>query len=199
MQNVENYVAEKRDKKHSNRCEDRSETLAAINLRPPERAEQTENQQRTANPKEQKIRPRKIARDRKPGKELIGKQPGDYDHKADPDRPVPFSFHRALVGANRRIQRYNPIAIAAKASPPRILPANSKPGPTSASGASLPEKTMTAEITTPIIPSPTINPDASSTPSCFVASGFAVRSARLSNNQPATAPTTIIRVLCVGR
>src|SRR4029077_20264203 len=199
MQDVEDDVAEKGDKKHSNRCEDRAENLSAINLRPAERAEQTGYQQRNPNSKEQKIRPGKIAGDWKAGEELIGEHRGDYDNETDPDRPVPFSFHRALAGASRRIQRYSPSAIAAKPSPPSILPARSKPGPTSASGASLPEKTIIAEITTPIMPSPTIIPDASSTPSCFVASGLAVRSARLSNNHPATAPTTIIRVLCVGR
>ena len=34
-------------------------------------------------------------------------------------------------------------------------------------------------MTTPMMPSPTIKPDASKTPSCLVASGFGVRSARL--------------------
>src|SRR5262245_35674962 len=199
MQDVEDYVAEKRDKKQGNRGEDRSKKFSAINLRPAERAEQTDYQQHSPNSKEQKVRPRKIARDWKSGEELIRKQPRAYDHDADPDRPIPFSFHRALAGGNRRIQRYRAIAIAAKARPPRITAAVWKPGPTSANGASLLENTMIAEITTPMMPSPTINPDASSTPSCFVASGFAVRSARLSNNHPATAPTTIIRVLCVGR
>src|SRR6266446_2891209 len=199
MQDVEDDVAEKRDKKHGHGCENRAENLSAVNLRPAERAEQTNYQQRNPNSKKQKIRPWKIPRRWKPREEPVGEQPSDCDNKADPDRPVPFSFHCALDGANRRIQRYRPIAIAAKPSPPRNLPAVSKPGPTSASGASLPEKTIIAEITTPIMPSPTINPDASSTPSCFVCSGRAVRSARLSNNHPATAPTTIIRVLCVGR
>src|SRR4029077_20466324 len=106
------------------------------------------------------------------------------DKEPDPNWPVPFSFHRALAGASPRIQRYSPIAIAAKPSPPRILPAVSKLGPTSANGASLPEKTIIAEITTPIIPSPTINPDASSTPSCFVDSGLEVRSAPLPTKHP---------------
>src|SRR5437773_8785460 len=199
MQDVEDDVTEKRDNKHSNRCKDRAENLSAINLRPAERAEQANYQQGSANSKKQKIRPWKIPRRWKPHEEPVGEQPGYYDNEADPDRPVPFSFHCALAGAKRRIQRYSPIAIAAKPSPPRTLPAVSKAGPTSASGASLPEKTIIAEITTPIMPSPTINPDASSTPSCFVDSGLAVRSARRSNNHPATAPTTIIRVLCVGR
>ena len=57
--------------------------------------------------------------------------------------------------------------------PPMILPAVSYPAPTSASGAATPEKTTIAEITTPMMLSPTIKPDASNTPSCFVASGFA--------------------------
>ena len=83
--------------------------------------------------------------------------------------------------------------------PPMMIAAVSKPGPTSASGADLPENTTIAEITTPITLSPTIKPDASNTPSCFVASGLALRSARWSKNQPAMAPTTIISVLWVGR
>mgnify|MGYP003693721443 CR=1 FL=1 len=45
-----------------------------------------------------------------------------------------------------------------------IIPAVSKPAPTSASGAPMPEKTTIAEMTTPIVLSPTINPDASNTP-----------------------------------
>src|SRR5437763_834647 len=80
-----------------------------------------------------------------------------------------------------------------------ILPAVSKLGPTSASGAATPENTTIAEITTPITLSPTIKPEASNTPSCFVASGLALRSARLSKNQPTMAPRTIIKVLAVGR
>src|SRR5882724_9289347 len=199
MQDVKNYIAEKCNTKHGNRGENRAKNLPAVNLWPAERAEQANYQQGSPNSKKQKIRPWKMPRRWKSHEEPVGEQPGYYDNEADPDRPVPFSFHCALAGAKWRIQRYSPIAIAAKPSPPRNLPAISKPGPTSASGASLPEKTIIAEITTPIMPSPTINPDASSTPSCFVDSGLAVRPARLSNNHPATAPTTIIRVLCVGR
>src|SRR5439155_1431358 len=56
-----------------------------------------------------------------------------------------------------------------------------------------------AERMTPMMLSPTINPDARSTPSCFVASGFGVRLACWSKNHPTIAPTTIINVLCVGR
>src|SRR5262245_49426131 len=199
MQDVEDYVAEKRKTKHSNCCENRAKNFSSVNLRPAECAEQTDYQQRKTNSKEQKICPREIARNRKPGEEFIREQPGNCRKKTDPNRPIPCSLHCTFAGAIRRIQRYSPIATAANARPPRITPAVWKPGPTSASGASLPEKTIIAEMTTPIIPSPTISPDASSTPSCFVASGFAVRSARLSNNHPATAPTTIIKVLCVGR
>src|SRR6516164_4392096 len=130
MQDVKNYVAEKRHKKHGNRCEDRSENPSAINLRPAKRTEQAEEQQRRANAKEQKIRPRKIARDRKPGEELIREQPGDCDNKADPDRPVPFSFHVDLAVAIRKIQRYSTNVIAVNARPPTIFPASSNPEPT---------------------------------------------------------------------
>src|SRR4029077_7054952 len=112
MQDVEDFVVEKCDNEHSNRCEDRAENLSAVNLRPAERAEQTGYQQRNPNSKEQKIRPGKIARDWKAGEELIGDHPGDYDNEPDPNWPVPFSFHRAFVGASPRIQRYSPIAIA---------------------------------------------------------------------------------------
>src|SRR5262245_37658473 len=199
MQDVEGDVAEKRNTKHGNRCENRAKNLSAVNLRPAERAKQANYQQSKTNSKERKICPWKITCNWKLGEEFIGEQSGGRESEADPDRPVPFSFHCARAGAIRRIQRYNPIAIAAKPSPPRILPVSSNSGPTSASGALLPENTIIAEITTPIIPSPTIKPDASRTPSCFAASGLAVRSARLSNNQPATAPTTTIKVLPVGK
>src|SRR4029434_2546381 len=121
--------------KHSNRGEDRAGNLSAVNLRPAERAEQADYQQRSPNSKKQKIRPWKIPRRWKPHEEPVREQPGDDGNKADPDRPVPSSFHFALAGAKWRIQRYSPIAIAAKPSPPRNLPAISKPGPTSASGA----------------------------------------------------------------
>ncbi len=67
------------------------------------------------------------------------------------------------------------------------------------SGKSLPENATSAATNTPTSPSPTIMPEASSTPSCRVASGLALRRARWSKNQPATAPTTTISVLCVGR
>ena len=86
-----------------------------------------------------------------------------------------------------------------KATPPMILPAASKPGPTNASGAATPENATIAEITTRITLSPTIKPEASSTPSCFVASGRGLRLACLSKNQPTTAPTTTISVLAVGK
>src|SRR5213592_3020032 len=58
-----------------------------------------------------------------------------------------------------------------------MIAAVPKPGPTSASGADTPENTTIAEITTPITLSPTIKPEASSTPSCFAASGRTLRSA----------------------
>jgi hypothetical protein len=80
-----------------------------------------------------------------------------------------------------------------------ILPAVSKPGLTNASGADTPENATIAEITTRITLSPTIKPDASSTPSCYVASGRGLRLARLSKNHPTTAPTTTISVLAVGK
>src|SRR5262245_9247151 len=104
MQDVEDYVAEKRDKKQGNRGEDRSKKFSAINLRPAERAEQTDYQQHSPNSKEQKVRPRKIARDWKSGEELIRKQPRAYDHDADPDRPIPFF----VSSRSRRWQPKNP-------------------------------------------------------------------------------------------
>jgi hypothetical protein len=104
-QGVEHFVAKKRDNNHRDRCEDRSDNLSAVSLRPAERAEQTDYQQRSPNSKEQKIGPGEIARDWKPGKELIRENPGDYDNESDPDRPVPFSFHVDLAVAIRKIQR----------------------------------------------------------------------------------------------
>ena len=97
MQDVEDDVAEKRDKKHGHGCEDRAENLSVINLRPAERAEQPNYQKRAPNSKKQKIRPRKIPRRWKPREEPVGEQPGDYDNEADPDRPVPLPVHVGLV------------------------------------------------------------------------------------------------------
>src|SRR5205814_1696527 len=87
-------------------------------------------------------------------------------------------------------------ATTTKATPPMILPAVSKPGLTNASGAATPENATIAEITTRITLSPTIKPDASSTPNCFVASGRGLRLACLSKNHPTTAPTTITSATC---
>ena len=105
MQDVKDYVAEKRKTKHSNRCENRAENFSSINLRPAERANRPTTNNASANSKEQKICPRKITRDWKSGEEPIGEQPGDCDNKADPDWPVPFSFHVDLAAAIRSVQR----------------------------------------------------------------------------------------------
>src|SRR5215471_2511379 len=100
MQHIEDYVAEKRNTKHRKRCEDRAENLSAIDLWSAKRAKQAKCQQRNSNSKEQKI-----ARAWKFGEELIREKPGDCDHEADPDWPVPFSFHVDLAADIRRVHR----------------------------------------------------------------------------------------------
>ena len=105
MQNVEDYVAEKRDKKQSNRGEDRAEDLSAINLWPAECTEQTDYQQRDSNSKEQEIRPWKIASDWKACEKLVTEQTADRANEADPKRPVPFPLHVDLADAIRKVQR----------------------------------------------------------------------------------------------
>jgi len=82
------------------------------------------------------------------------------------------------VPANSEINIAQDGTVSAKTPPPihtAALPA--KASPTSASGKSVPEKATKAAITTPTRPSPTIMPEASSTPSCLVDSGRAVRAA----------------------
>ncbi len=104
-QDVKNFVTEKREKKQSDRCEYRAEDFTTIKLRPAKRAKKAEEQQRTANSKEQKISPGKITRDWKSGEKFVGEQSGDGDDKADPDRPIPFPLHVDLAAAIRKIQR----------------------------------------------------------------------------------------------
>src|SRR5438874_13545814 len=82
--------SEEEERAHS---KDRTKDFATINLRPTESAKQTDQQQRGADGEKQKIRPRKITRDRKLRKELVTKQPADSDDEAEPDRPVPFPLH----------------------------------------------------------------------------------------------------------
>ena len=79
--------------------------LTAIKLRPDKSTKQADDQQRTANSKEQEISPCKIARDWKPGEEVVRKQSADGDDKTNPDRPIPFPLHVDLADAIRRIQR----------------------------------------------------------------------------------------------
>src|SRR5580704_2111874 len=152
---------------------------------------------------QQEIRPWEIARNWELGKECVAEKTSQREKESNPERPIPaflrLHAHRrnqdraALFAvAKRQIQRYNTATIATKARPPMIFAAVPKPTPTSASGAATPENTTIAEITTPMTLSPTIRPDASSTPSCFAASGLRLRLACLSKNQPTTAPTTII-------
>jgi hypothetical protein len=84
----------------------------------------------------------------------------------------------------RQTQRYMPNATAANARPPITMAASAKPGPTKPSGVDLPEIPTMKAIATPITLPPTLNPEASNTPSWRVVSGFVVRSALRSKYQP---------------
>jgi hypothetical protein len=63
-------------------------------LRPTKGAEQTHQQQSGADAEQQKIRPRKIARHRKLREKFVTKQAADSDNEPNPERPIPFPFHR---------------------------------------------------------------------------------------------------------
>src|SRR6185437_1468927 len=124
---------------------------------------------------------------------LLQAMNGVRDHCADVPCPM------------RAIQRYISTTLATNTMPPIQIAAPWKPSPTSASGAlrlakpSLSENATSAATITPSRLSPTIRPEASSTPSCLVGSGLGPRSARLSNQAPTSAPTTTISVVEVGR
>ena len=105
VQDVKDFVTKKCEKKHCDRSEDRAEDFTAIKLQTAKSAKEADNQQRTANSKEQKISPWKIAGDWKPGEEVVRKQSADGDNKTNPDRPISFSFHVDFAVAIRRIQR----------------------------------------------------------------------------------------------
>ena len=70
---IENFVTEKREKKQTDRGEYRAEDFTAIELRSAKRAKEAKNQQCSANPKEQKIRPWKIAREWITNEKPVGK------------------------------------------------------------------------------------------------------------------------------
>jgi len=112
IQDIEDYVTKKCETKQSNRCDNRPKNLSPINLRPAESTEETDYQQRKANSKQQKVCPGKIARDWKPGEEIIGEQPGDRDNEARPDRPIPFSFHVDLSAVRTNSSGSEPMPFA---------------------------------------------------------------------------------------
>ena len=110
-------------------------------------------------------------------------------------RRIPVQYAKRVVGRKMYggMSSHLPLKInTANVIPPRTIPAVSNfarigihfaktpSGPTSASGAGFSETALIREITTAIMPSPTIRPDARSTPSCFAAPGLGVRSARRS-------------------
>src|SRR5207248_11761236 len=105
FQHIKNFVGKEGEEEKSDRGEDRTENLAAINLRSSKCAEQTEEQQRSANAEEQKIRPWKIPRDRKLREKFVTEQTADRDNEADPEWPVPVPLHVDLAEAIPRIQR----------------------------------------------------------------------------------------------
>src|SRR5437016_14348914 len=79
--------------------------VASIKLRSPKRSEQTDQQQSCADPKEQKIRPRKIACARELREKFVAEQAAHSDNESDPERPIPSPLHVDLADAIRRIQR----------------------------------------------------------------------------------------------
>ena len=94
-EHIKSHVGEEREEQNADRDEDRPEHFAAIKLRPSKRPKQTDQQQSGADAKEQKSRPWKITRARELDEKLVTKQAADSDHEANPERPIPFSFHRS--------------------------------------------------------------------------------------------------------
>jgi HAE1 family hydrophobic/amphiphilic exporter-1 len=81
--------------------------------------------------------------------------------------PIAYMRYRA-----RRLDRRKSAVIAnANATAPMTLAAGANASPTSPSGEGFPDKTISPASSTPKMLSPTINPDATSTPSCFARSG----------------------------
>ena len=103
--NVKNFVSKKGEEKNADYGEDRTVNFAAINLRPPKGAEQTDQQQSGADAEQQKIRPRKIAREGELGEELVSEHAADSDNESDPERPIPFSLHVDLAEPTLKIHR----------------------------------------------------------------------------------------------
>ena len=101
---------------------------------------------------------RKSARDRGPASD--GRPPPVCRRRADP----------GIAQARRITRRQNNTATNANTASPRYEAVTPKSAPTRASGASLPEAPMMAAISTPTRLSPTIRPEAISTPRRLAAS-----------------------------
>ena len=71
--------------------------FAAIPVRFTERALQSNGEKNRAEGKEQKIRPRKIASDRKLNEEDVAEKSEDRENEPDPKRRIPTAFHRDLL------------------------------------------------------------------------------------------------------
>src|SRR5207244_12951623 len=90
---IKSLVSKESKEKEADGREARSENFTAIKLRSPKRSEQTDQQQSCADPKEQKIRPRKIACDRELREKFVAEQAARSDNESDPERPIPSPLH----------------------------------------------------------------------------------------------------------
>ena len=78
-------------------CKNRSEDFAAIPVRFTKCALQSNGEKNRADGKKQKIRPWKIASDRKLNEEDVAEKSEDRENETDPKRRIPTAFHRGLL------------------------------------------------------------------------------------------------------
>jgi hypothetical protein len=62
----------------------------------PESPEETAEEQNPTDGKQQKIRPRKIPRDRELDEKNVREETCQHEKKSNPERPVPISLHNHL-------------------------------------------------------------------------------------------------------
>src|SRR5262249_44379634 len=104
-QDIENLVSKEAEQQDRYPSENRTKDFAAIQLGSAECAKQTDHQQSRSNCERQKIRPRKIARDRKLREKFETDKSADGHDEAAPKRPFPFAFHVDLADPSCKIHR----------------------------------------------------------------------------------------------
>src|SRR5437899_5006285 len=76
---IKNLISKKHEREQRESGKDRAKDFTAINLRSSKSADETSDEQDSTGTKQQKIRPRKIAGDRKLGEEFVREQAANGD------------------------------------------------------------------------------------------------------------------------